>query len=327
MLKENLLNFLVKTDAFAAVRYMYRTKTPILMYHRFSHVSDLNATSAKTLTSHLNYLTKHYKIISLSELSKALISGEPIPANSAVITIDDGYRDTFEVAFPIFRQFNVSATLFVVTDFLDKKSWIWTDKARFILFNTTAETVSFQVNSKLIEKNFNDKISRLAAATKINSELKTLSLIDREAKLLELASLLKVEIPDVPTKDFESITWDEAVELDRNGVAIESHSVSHPILPLISADALKFELVKSKELIEKHLQRDVKLFCYPNGNHGQREIDAVSAAKYDSAVSTIIDLCENSSNKFALPRVDTEPEITRFIQSTSGFDSLKKRFL
>jgi peptidoglycan/xylan/chitin deacetylase (PgdA/CDA1 family) len=323
MLKQNIINLMVKTNAFAPIRYLNRTKTPILMYHRFSQTEELNATSQKTLRNHLEYLTKHYQIISLAELNAKLKNGEPIPENSAVITIDDGYRDTFEIALPIFKEFNVSATLFVVTDFLDKKSWIWTDKARFILFNTKAENVRFEIGNKIIEKNFNDKKSRFETASKINSELKKLSNAEKDLKLNDLAKLLNVDLPDLPTKQFEPLTWQEAIELDKNGVAIESHTVSHPILPNVSDTELSFELSESKKILEEKLQREMKIFCYPNGSFGLRESKAVEKANYDCAVSTEIRLCGNVENLFSLPRIDAEPEMNRFIQSTSGFDSLK----
>ncbi len=295
------------------------------MYHRFSQNEELNATSRQTLINHLKYLTKFYKVISLSELNTKLKNGEPIPENSAVITIDDGYRDTFEIALPIFCEFNVSATLFVVTDFLDQKDWIWTDKARFILFNTKSENVRFEIGEKIIETNFNDKKSRFETASKINSQLKKLSNAEKDLKLNELAKLLKIDLPDLPTKDYEPLTWQEACELDKNGVAIESHTVSHPILPNISDADLAFELNESRKILQEKLQRDVKIFCYPNGSFGLRESKAVENANYDCAVTTEIRLCQNNDNLFTLPRIDAEPEMNRFIQSTSGFDNLKAK--
>jgi peptidoglycan/xylan/chitin deacetylase (PgdA/CDA1 family) len=326
MLKNRILKLMVKSNAFAPFRFLNRAKTPILMYHRFSKNQEINATSQKTLIDHLKYLTNHYQIIPLAEFNNRLKNNEPIPNNSVVITIDDGYRDCFEIAYPIFREFKVPATLFVVTDFLDGKIWIWTDKARYILLNATGEKIQFEIGDKIIEANLNSKESRFTTAGKINSELKKLSISERDRKIDELAAKLNITVPELPTKDFESMTWSEAVELDKKGVAIESHTVSHPILTNVSDEELSFELKYSREVLNYKLQREISIFCYPNGNVGSRESQAVEKAGYDCAVTTEIRHFEKGENNFLIPRIDAEPEMTRFIQSTSGFDSLKNIF-
>jgi len=111
--------------------------------------------------------------------------------------------------------------------------------------------------------------------------------------------------------------------MDKNGVAIESHTVTHPILTNISERDLSFELAKSKEILTEQLQREVKIFCYPNGNFASRESLAVSQANYDCAVTTEIRLATATDKLFLLPRIDAEPEMARFVQATSGFDNLK----
>ena len=322
MLKKHILNLMVKTNAFAPFRFLNRAKVPILMYHRFSQTDNFNATSAETLTKHLEYLTKHYKIIPLSELVAKLKNNEPIAPNTAVITIDDGYDDVFKIAFPIFKKFNAPATLFVVTDFLDGKIWIWTDKARYLLYQTKLDEFNFEN----LEIKLSDKNSRLNAATKINSKLKKLSNAERDAKIYELAKIVEVELPNLPPKEFAPISWERAREMDKNGVNIESHTVTHPILTNISETDLEFELAKSREVLAEKLQREVKIFCYPNGNVSPRESEAVSQANYDCAVTTEIRLATAQDKLFLLPRIDAEPEMPRFIQATSGFDNLKTIF-
>ncbi|MBX7171390.1 MAG: polysaccharide deacetylase family protein [Pyrinomonadaceae bacterium] len=324
MLKQKILNLMVKTDAFAPFRFLNRSKIPILMYHRFSPDNDFNATSAQTLTNHLEYLTKKYQIIPLSELAAKFKNNEPIAPNSAVITIDDGYDDAYSIAFPIFKKFNVPATLFVVTDFLDGKIWIWTDKARYLLYNTKLSEFYFEIGAKKIEIKLSDKNSRLNFATKINSELKKLSTRERDEKINELAKIVQVELPELPPKEFAPISWEQAREMDENGVNIESHTVTHPILTNINETDLGFELTESRRTLCEKLNREVKIFCYPNGNVSTRESEAVAKSNYDCAVTTEIRLSNSTDNLFLLPRIDAEPEMTRFIQSTSGFDSLKK---
>ena len=99
-----------------------------------------------------------------------------------------------------------------------------------------------------------DKNSRLNSATKINSELKKLSNAERDGKIDELAKIVEVELPNLPPKDFAPMTWDEAREMDKSGVAIESHTVTHPILTNINETELTFELAASRQVLQEKLQ-------------------------------------------------------------------------
>src|SRR5262249_33776780 len=74
-----------------------------------------------------------YEVVPLSVIVNCLAKGTPLPSQAAAITVDDGYCDFYEVAFPVLQKFNAPATVFVVADFLDGKQWIWTDRLRYLL--------------------------------------------------------------------------------------------------------------------------------------------------------------------------------------------------
>ena len=62
--------------------------------------------------------------------------------------------------------------------------------------------------------------------------------------------------------------WDELLELEKGGVAVESHSVSHPAFSLLTPAQQEDELRRSKETLESVLGRTVELFGYPYGDAG-----------------------------------------------------------
>jgi peptidoglycan/xylan/chitin deacetylase (PgdA/CDA1 family) len=322
-MKQAILNLMLKTDAFRAARYFFREQTPILMYHRFSEVDETYKTSRRALTAHLEYVTSHYKVISLAEVSGLLKDGRAVPPNSCVITIDDGYRDAYETAFPMLKKFGVPATIFVVTDFLDGKCWIWTDKMRYVTHATEKNEAEIAVNGETLKLRLTDTDSRFTAAARINTRLKTLGEKERDAAISALARELDVAIPNLPPAEFAPMTWDEAREMDSGGVAVESHTITHPILTNVEDGSLLEELIGSRARLETELQREVKMFCYPNGNCAAREFSAARAAGYDCAVTTDLRLSKCGDDRFALPRIDAENELSRFAQAVSGFDGLK----
>src|SRR5215212_9221159 len=119
-------------------RMANRDKALIVTYHRFSEKGDGTTTSVRAFRQQLDYLTSHYRVAPLAQIVERLRSDDDLPQGLAAITIDDGYRDAREIAFPILRQYRAPATLFVVTDFLDRKTWLWTDKLRYLMAETRA---------------------------------------------------------------------------------------------------------------------------------------------------------------------------------------------
>jgi len=92
---------------------------PVLCYHRFgSRASKLTVTPA-AFSAQMDYLARNgYHVLTLAQLAAFVAGRDPIPKKSVVITIDDGYRATYDIAFPILRKYGFPATVFLYTDFV-----------------------------------------------------------------------------------------------------------------------------------------------------------------------------------------------------------------
>lgn len=91
---------------------------PVLMYHGFTDSSeeDRFVMPRRAFELQMRVLKGlRYRSITLAELARTLADGRPLPRRSVVITIDDGYRDNFEIARPILRNLGMQATLFPVS--------------------------------------------------------------------------------------------------------------------------------------------------------------------------------------------------------------------
>ncbi len=104
----------------------YQT-VPILTYHRFGVRSNRLTVTPPAFEAQMDYLAKNgYQVISLAQLARFLEGKEPLPQKSIVITIDDGYRSTFEIAYPTLVRHRFAATVFLYTDFVgvpDALTW------------------------------------------------------------------------------------------------------------------------------------------------------------------------------------------------------------
>ena len=93
---------------------------PILTYHNFGPKKSKTTIRAQDFQQQLKYLRdNHYRVISLETLSKHMQVGLPIPCRAVVITIDDGFRSTYKIAFPLLKKYNIPATVFVYSDFIN----------------------------------------------------------------------------------------------------------------------------------------------------------------------------------------------------------------
>ena len=104
----------------------YQT-VPILCYHRFgTKTSKLNVTPA-AFEQQMEWLARNgYTVVTLARLARFLDGKEALPAKSVAITIDDGYRSSYEIAYPILRKYGFPATVFLYTDFVgasDAMTW------------------------------------------------------------------------------------------------------------------------------------------------------------------------------------------------------------
>lgn len=111
---------------------------PVLMYHRIADLTEKEARSPlmRDLTvspadfeAQIKYLTDNgFCFLLAREVEEALKSGAALPEKAVVLTMDDGYKDNFDCAFPILRKYRVPATIFIVTAVVDSEGHLsWND--------------------------------------------------------------------------------------------------------------------------------------------------------------------------------------------------------
>jgi peptidoglycan/xylan/chitin deacetylase (PgdA/CDA1 family) len=120
---------------------------PILMYH---HVDDVPrilfdrqridlTVSPLAFRRQLELIEANgARSVSLADLMHYLRGGEPLPERAVVLTFDDGYDDNYRVAYPLLRQFGMSATFFVVANLVGKPGYMTWEQLREMQLNGMA---------------------------------------------------------------------------------------------------------------------------------------------------------------------------------------------
>ncbi len=99
-------------------------KVPILLYHHiseeeFSGGNEVSLISPDDFKSHMDAVKANFTPISLRQYYEYVQCTDgtvTLPDNPIIITFDDGYLSNYEIAYPILKELEIPATIFVVTD-------------------------------------------------------------------------------------------------------------------------------------------------------------------------------------------------------------------
>lgn len=115
-------NNIIKEREFKGENLKYNDKSvPVLMYHSIDYEKGNELRVPKgAFREQMSYLKQNgYTTLTLDELYDFFINNKPVPNKSIVITFDDGYKDNFENAYPVLKEFGFNATIFVITSTVD----------------------------------------------------------------------------------------------------------------------------------------------------------------------------------------------------------------
>lgn len=95
-------------------------KVPMIIYHSVDESGSCISIKPSDFESHMKLLKESgYRTITMSEMVSLYKNGASPPSNSVVLTFDDGYRNNYELLFPILKKLGYTATIFLTTDYLN----------------------------------------------------------------------------------------------------------------------------------------------------------------------------------------------------------------
>ena len=313
-------------------RYTFNTATVFMMHNiKRENENDGRYLSTETLRNYFAYLKRHnYNVISLSDYITAL-RGKMSTSKTVVFTVDDGYRDFYFNAFPVFREYDFPATVFLTSDFIEKKLFLWWDLIEFIVSETAIREIDLSIlGFDTINLNGNEDRSRT-----INLIVRQLKKVSDNTKLEiieRLTNSLGVDISNQPDGKYAPLTWADILEMHKYGIEFYPHTKTHPIMTRINYEQKLTELMDSKNILEKKLDRKLDIFCYPNGRSDDFDEETIMALKetgYNAAVTGIagFDSTKTETDLFRIHRYGIPLSTPVFKQYISGLEYLKYKYL
>ncbi len=328
--KQKLVNPLINLtsrfgffDAYSIMRKYFGSQILILTYHRIGPDNNawlLPPTNTSDFENQMRYLTKTHRIMSLNELAKALLEGKSLDGKIAVVTFDDGYKDSYKYAFPVLKKYNIPATIFLITGHVDEGNLFWFDKIRYTLCNTEIKKFELENFGEFVLDSIDNKLKSMFT---IVEKLKKIPNEKKDNVLKKLADICNVNIPSDLGNEF-ILSWDEVKEMSEYGIVFGAHTVTHPILTRVSLDEARYEITQSKKDIEKQLGKKIDTFCYPNGTVEDFNNDIIEIVKnngFSCAVTTVPLINASKKNLFKLGRMFDSWSFDSFKFISSGLYS------
>lgn len=107
---------------------------PVLCFHSISDDSKTKSSIVipkDKLKQDLQAVKDYgYTTLTMAQLNDYLFNNKPIPKKSVVISFDDGYKDNYTNAFPILKELNMNATIFVISSYLDGQVYMTPDEVK-----------------------------------------------------------------------------------------------------------------------------------------------------------------------------------------------------
>ncbi len=258
-----------------------------------------------------------FEVLSLDEMHFRLGEGD-FDRPFACFTFDDGYRDNYQYAYPIFRRYGLPFGIYVPTDFPDGYGDLWWLKLEKVI--AALSTVEVKMNGAWRRFECRTRAQKEKAFDEIYWWLRGIG--EDEARLV-VADLCKLHSVDCSTLCSDLVmTWDEIRSLARDPlVTIGAHTRRHLALAKLSASTARLEMEESVRRLETELGRPCRHFSFPYGDEGSagpREFALAQELGLKTAVTTRKGLIHrhHSDGLTALPRLSLNGEFqnTRYVK-------------
>jgi peptidoglycan/xylan/chitin deacetylase (PgdA/CDA1 family) len=298
------------------------------MYHRVNEAGPDPwglAVSPRHFTEHLQVLRRETRPVALRDLP-ALRARKRGPRPCVALTFDDGYADNVLTALPLLREHDIPATVFVATAHLGKQRGFWWDQLADLLLRPgrLPATLELTVNGRDFHWSLGASVEYSEQAYNRNSRWAAigqeppterqalyfalwellLPLADEEQRrLLETLEMWAGASP-IQEVTHRMLSEDELISLGNDDlIEIGAHSVTHAVLPSLSVEAQRREVVESKRVLEELTDNPVTSFSYPYGRHSEPTLSVVRDAGFERACGTRPARVTAHGNAFDLPRI------------------------
>jgi len=249
-------------------------------------------------------------LISLDEMHRRLAEGD-CGRRFVCVTIDDGYRDTLQWAYPILKKHEIPFAVYIPTSFPDRLGELWWLALEAVVARNMR--ISLLIDGE--ERGF--ECRTLAEKRHLFEELygwvRSFTTEDQLRNVVrDLCGRYQVDIAAFCEE--LCMGWDELARLAADPlVTIGAHTVNHVMLAKVTERSARSEMEMSRAVIEAALGTRPAHLSYPVGDRtsaGPREFRIAAELGFKTAVTTRPGVLfrEHREHLTGLPRISLNGE-------------------
>lgn len=279
-------------------RYLMRKRPLILAYHGFELVDEASFRpklfmKQQTFAKRMKYINRYFNVIGIDDLADGLYK-----KNSIVITIDDGWYSTKELAHPILAYYGFKYVVYSTT--LDSMGLqpIFHIALDYVLRKSLGKKLHLDLDyrsySALIEENcIPEIITELSKFKKCRNDTELLRKVSAQLGFNDEVML--------SSRMFELMYPEEISSLYNEGAQIELHTHTHNT-PLNDDESFCEEINSNRDNLQSIIGVLPTHHCYPSGSYNSRSIELLRKLGIKTATTCNPGFVDVSSELLELPR-------------------------
>jgi peptidoglycan/xylan/chitin deacetylase (PgdA/CDA1 family) len=238
----------------------------VLNYHRVGSPDEspfdqgLWSADAEAFTDQIRFCKSQLELITPDDISRVAANGS---GRYALITFDDGYRNNYEIAFPILKSEGVPATFFITTGFVDSPRLPWWDEIAWMVRMSRQDRV--ELSGWIPGTVLFDETNREEAVRTLLRAYKSMAGESTERYLDAIAEATQSGRCGADVGNGVWMTWDMLREMRMSGMTIAGHTVTHPVLARASLARQREEILGCSARMAEEMGEPMKYFSYPVG--------------------------------------------------------------
>jgi peptidoglycan/xylan/chitin deacetylase (PgdA/CDA1 family) len=239
-------------------------------------------------------------------------NGRPICA----VTFDDGWRDSYDVAFPILLKYNIPATIFLCAGLVGTNHLFWFERVQRLVNGVAASGVGIErmkaycggLTSSEMSKGIRDNRT---LAWLISHQLKGL----RPDRINDWLDKAETHFLITHGGDRNLLDWDEIREMSKKNISFGSHGMSHNILTALDKNEKSYELAQSKTILSEKGINFVPAISFPNGSYDQETINIAEEVGYRVLLTASINRCGEGESHNLYHRINISDSTSQNVNS------------
>ncbi len=319
-------------------RRKLRGRCVVLMYHRVlpdeSRAASMShgaiTVGRNVFRQHMQYLQTHFIPLDQTAFMAGLQAEKTFADQSCLITFDDGWKDNYTHAWPILRELQVPATIFLSSGFIGTAKRFWQERLTERLL-TVHELVQ---HNEEVKRDFGTRFQNTPFSAVLNGTggdvreaiatctqaLKAQPVAKIDTTIATLTQILAQHAP-VRAEADDFMDWEQVRQMQQGAISFGAHGVNHRIMTRPDVD-LQDELIVAKRVIEAKTRQPVTTMSYPNGNYNADVVARVRRAGYRAAFSVEPGHVRAGDDPYTVKRIningDSAPNIPMLLARIVG---------